>query len=730
MAAAVPLVVVSEEGSGGDDGFSLDPAGVSLLQGLTGDIHVVAIGGAQRTGKSFLLSLLTSRGHDDVAARGSGFVVGNTQRACTVGIWVLKTVDMDGKTTVWLDTEGFASTSRSASYDARIFALALLLSSCFIYNSRGTIDSTAIADLSLVCELTKTIQVAASGADETGVQFAEYFPSFLWVVRDFTLAIVDPKSGKPRSSKWYIDTAWKEKSGSGQAPSNQVRRALRAFFPAKDCATCVAPLIDEKQLQRLPEIPLSELRPEFQRDLGVVRSKLDELLAAPKQLFGRNLTGSNLATLAQDYVDALNAGGVPTISSAWQRVVDTQVEEAVELAIAAYAGAATAAGGEEGSDDGAPLSVAEMAVQHNRAVSAALGAFDSNAIVADAGGPRLVACRERIVAASFERFAQQCKDNARASKAACVDLLAECAEEATLGVELKAAVGDSVAAALESAAADGDVGGDALSEGQTIALALRAHGECVGRVRSAFEARAKGPAQWEAWAEWQSTVGARVLSAAMRDVADGFRGRTKALKGEERARVQEIAVLGAKMEQAERLNDGERRALEGAMGEAARRAEIERRRLAELLEAKETEVKRVFEMRNLVVEAYQTQIEELKSSHAAEREAVFAAGGGSKSGAGADDKAEHFGLLKEHLEVTKMLLSQKEAEHTELEYQLGVTKAREAELQHDVFAAKEEAKLGLRVVGKLYAALGRSAAKTTKNFAARELEVVKKATKR
>ena len=136
MAAAVPLVVVSEEGSGGDDGFSLDPAGVSLLQGLTGDIHVVAIGGAQRTGKSFLLSLLTSRGHDDVAARGSGFVVGNTQRACTVGIWVLKTVDMDGKTTVWLDTEGFASTSRSASYDARIFALALLLSSCFIYNSR------------------------------------------------------------------------------------------------------------------------------------------------------------------------------------------------------------------------------------------------------------------------------------------------------------------------------------------------------------------------------------------------------------------------------------------------------------------------------------------------------------------------------------------------------------------------------------------------------------------
>jgi hypothetical protein len=190
MEAAAPLVVV-DDASGG---FSMDPAGVELLRSLEGDVHVVAIGGAQRTGKSYLLSLLTE---------SDGFAVGNTQRACTVGIWVLVTT-VGEKTTAWLDTEGFASTSRSASYDAKIFALALLLSSCFIYNSRGTIDSTAIADLSLVCELTKTIHVASHGAEETGVQFAEYFPSFLWVVRDFTLAIVDPKTQRPRTAKWCV----------------------------------------------------------------------------------------------------------------------------------------------------------------------------------------------------------------------------------------------------------------------------------------------------------------------------------------------------------------------------------------------------------------------------------------------------------------------------------------------------------------------------------------------
>lgn len=53
-------------------------------------------------------------------------------------------------TYVFLDTEGLSSTSRSESYDARIFALALLLSSYFIYNSVGTIDGAAISKL--VCE--------------------------------------------------------------------------------------------------------------------------------------------------------------------------------------------------------------------------------------------------------------------------------------------------------------------------------------------------------------------------------------------------------------------------------------------------------------------------------------------------------------------------------------------------------------------------------------------------
>lgn len=46
--------------------------------------------------------------------------------------------------------------------DSRIFSLAILLSSYLIYNSVGSIDETAIENLSLVVNLSKNIQIKSS----------------------------------------------------------------------------------------------------------------------------------------------------------------------------------------------------------------------------------------------------------------------------------------------------------------------------------------------------------------------------------------------------------------------------------------------------------------------------------------------------------------------------------------------------------------------------------------
>ena len=91
-----------------------------------------------------------------------------------------------------MDSEGIGAFNEDQNHDTRIFLLALLLSSYFIYNSMGTIDENALQNLSLIVNLSKQLQIKKSKAEEADPdEVAQYFPSFLWVVRDFSLRLLD-----------------------------------------------------------------------------------------------------------------------------------------------------------------------------------------------------------------------------------------------------------------------------------------------------------------------------------------------------------------------------------------------------------------------------------------------------------------------------------------------------------------------------------------------------------
>jgi len=138
---------------------------VKFLRAIQGPIAVVSVAGLYRTGKSYLLNRV-------LLNRSNGFGVGPTVNPCTKGLWCwgtpIKGISSDGEQVniIVIDTEGIGALDEDQTHDTKIFTLAILASSCFIYNSVGSIDENAIQNLSLVTNLTKHIQLKADSHND------------------------------------------------------------------------------------------------------------------------------------------------------------------------------------------------------------------------------------------------------------------------------------------------------------------------------------------------------------------------------------------------------------------------------------------------------------------------------------------------------------------------------------------------------------------------------------
>ena len=173
-------------------GFKLNPDAIEFLGTIDGPIGVVAVAGMYRTGKSYLLNRM-------ILNRQGGFGVGPTINPCTKGLWIWGrpvpgfTAEGEAINVLVVDSEGLGALDEDSNHDVRIFSLAILLSSYFVYNSVGSIDENALQNLSLVINLTKNIHVKSGAASDAmdPDEYSNYFPSLMWVVRDFALQLVD-----------------------------------------------------------------------------------------------------------------------------------------------------------------------------------------------------------------------------------------------------------------------------------------------------------------------------------------------------------------------------------------------------------------------------------------------------------------------------------------------------------------------------------------------------------
>lgn len=362
-ARPIRLVYCDEKGK-----FRMDPEAVAALQLVKEPIGVVSVCGRARQGKSFILNQLLGR--------SSGFQVASTHRPCTKGLWLwsapLKRTALDGTeyNLLLLDSEGIDAYDQTGTYSTQIFSLAVLLSSMFIYNQMGGIDEAALDRLSLVTQMTKHIRVRASGGKTTPSELGQFSPIFVWLLRDFYLDLVeDNRKITPRD---YLEIALRPVQGSGRdiAAKNEIRDSIRALFPDRECFPLVRPLNNENELQRLDQISLDRLRPEFRAGLDALTKFVFER-TRPKQVGATVLTGPVLIGITESYLDAINNGAVPTISSSWQSVEEAECRRAYDSATETYMST---------FDRSKPPEEVALGEAHEAAVQKALAVYNAGAV--------------------------------------------------------------------------------------------------------------------------------------------------------------------------------------------------------------------------------------------------------------------------------------------------------------------------------------------------------------
>ena len=291
--------------------FIINPEAEDVIKILPSPLGIISVAGMYRTGKSYLLNRV-------LLNQSNGFTVGPSINPCTKGLWMWsKTIQAhtpQGKpiNLLIIDTEGIGATDEDHNHDNKIMTLAILLSSYFLYNSIGTIDENSIQSLSLIVNITKNIQKKNNNND-----FTKYLPTFMWVIRDFSLQLKN-KEGVPITSKEYLEYSLEFQQGNSEVikNKNEIRKMVKEYFPKRDCVTLVRPLLEEGNLQNLEKMDVTKLRKEFIEQVNYLRKVVLNSIN-PKKLNGQELSGEMFINLLNSYVNMINEGAVPIIQTAW-----------------------------------------------------------------------------------------------------------------------------------------------------------------------------------------------------------------------------------------------------------------------------------------------------------------------------------------------------------------------------------------------------------------------------
>ncbi|XP_059809220.1 guanylate-binding protein 1-like [Hypanus sabinus] len=314
-----------------DGKLQLNPEALKVLQSIEVPMVVVAVVGAARTGKSYLMNCL--------AGDKKGFSVKSTIQSHTKGIWMWcrSLPQRPNEVLLLLDTEGLGDPDKGdIDNDNFIYLLAILLSSILIYNGQRNIDQQSLQDLHFVTELSKQIQTRSQPDGSDSWDFVRFFPEFVWVIRDLTLDLnVDDKDVTPKEYLEHILKLKDREISEQDKKYNEIRRCIRNHFPSRCCFAFPIPT-HGKKLKQLQELEDKDLDEDFVTEQQNLIKYIHTHNKVKRVVGGQLVTGRRFAELAKVYVGMMADGVIPCVESSVAKLAEVENQAAVDEAVKFY----------------------------------------------------------------------------------------------------------------------------------------------------------------------------------------------------------------------------------------------------------------------------------------------------------------------------------------------------------------------------------------------------------
>jgi len=315
---------------------------LDFIRSINAKVATISIVGRARTGKSLVAGELYAPGIIPCP-----FDLGHKMDACTYGIWVsaktIKHPHEDDTVILIFDVEGTGFHQAKKQNDLQIMVVTLLISSYFIYNTKGSFDAPALDEIKFITELTEQIESTPNSKD--GQDFKKFFPKFMWLLRD---AHLEPTINNKRVPvrDYFTEKVLKHEAGFSRDVRERewIRAAFLQMFQKYDAFALPMPHANKKKLQQLGTIKRSKLEPEFNNGL---RKFYDIVMrdTRVKTLYLRQndrdyyeyCTGPHLAVYIEKCTEAVNdADKIPQVASMSIESMESVYRTAKNAAITAY----------------------------------------------------------------------------------------------------------------------------------------------------------------------------------------------------------------------------------------------------------------------------------------------------------------------------------------------------------------------------------------------------------